>query len=437
MIENENHGDQLKVDSGESVRRLLDHTLEHFHAIVQGSDDAIISKTLDSIVTSWNPGAESIFGYTESEMLGKPILALIPPELIDEEDFFLQKMLDGEHIHHFETERLHKNGSRIVVSVTLSPIRDRAGKVVGVSKIARDITEHKRIEEHIEALNRELEARVAARTQDLADVNAALQSTNLELKRTQNELIRGEKMSALGVLIAGVSHEMNTPLGNSLTVSSSLHHELTAFELEVEAGRLTKHRLKEFNLHLHIGLDLLLKNLARAIEQILHFKEVSVDQASERRRIFNLKTVIEDNVSVLQPQFAHTPHRIEVDIAGLIMMDSYPGAIGQILANLVLNALIHGFSEAMHGVVTISAAMEGTSHVQLVCSDNGKGIAEENLSRIFDPFFTTRMGQGGSGLGLNIVFNLVTLNLHGTIKVDSVVGHFTRFTVVIPLNADQ
>jgi signal transduction histidine kinase len=235
------------------------------------------------------------------------------------------------------------------------------------------------------------------------------------------------------VLIAGVSHEMNTPLGNSLTVGSTLHDELTSFEEEVETGKISKYRLKEFNQNLHVGLDLLLRNLARAIDQIVHFRQVSVDQASERRRTFELRAIVDDNVSVLQPQFTHTPHKVVVDVPNGIVMDSYPGAIGQIIANLAMNALVHGFSKDMEGVVLISAKLQGLSHVQITCTDNGTGIPNENLNRIFDPFFTTRMGQGGSGLGLNIVSNIVTLTLGGSIHVESEIGGNTTFTVIIPL----
>jgi PAS domain S-box-containing protein len=555
MIESQQYTSSITAGTDANLRNMLDHTLEHFRAIVQSSDDAIISKTLDGIVTSWNSGAQSIFGYTEHEMLGKPMLILIPPERIDEESYFLKKMMAGERIDHFETERLHKNGNRINVSVTLSPIHDRAGKIIGASKIARDITQQLKLQasnqianaifessddaiyskalngtvtswnpgasrmfgysadeilgrtldglfpigreseetymleriangqriDHFETerickdgsriylsvsvsplrdawgkiigssriarditerklsedllrdLNKELGDRVIQRTRDLAETNAALQKINLELKRTQDELIRREKLAALGVLIAGVSHEMNTPLGNSLTVGSTLHDELTSFEEEVETGKISKYRLKEFNQNLHVGLDLLLRNLARAIDQIVHFRQVSVDQASERRRTFELRAIVDDNVSVLQPQFTHTPHKVVVDVPNGIVMDSYPGAIGQIIANLAMNALVHGFSKDMEGVVLISAKLQGLSHVQITCTDNGTGIPNENLNRIFDPFFTTRMGQGGSGLGLNIVSNIVTLTLGGSIHVESEIGGNTTFTVIIPL----
>lgn len=557
MVSDDMNSDLSKNEKEANVSAMLNHTLEHFRAIVQGSDDAIVSKTLDSIVTSWNLGAQKIFGYTEEEMVGKSITILIPPDRIAEEAYFVRKIVAGERIDHFETERLHKDGHRINVSVTLSPIRDRDGRIIGASKIARDITrtlrlhaanevatnilqstedaiisktlggivtswnpgaerlfgytsaemigqnvnilfapdrhgeeqlileriakgdhvnhfetvrlrkdgslvdvsvsvspvrdtwgriigaskiarditERKRADELVRALTNELELRVDMRTYELVNANVALQKLNLELQQTQGELMRREKMSALGSLVAGVSHEMNTPLGNSLTVGSTLHHELVTFENEVECGKVTKHRLKEFNQNLHCGLDLLLKNLDRAIEQIRHFKQVSVDQASEQRRVFDLKLITEDNVAMLLPQFRPTPHDVVANIPDDIKMDSFPGAIGQVITNLALNALVHGFADDMQGVVSISAGMIDRTHVQILVADNGRGISKETLPRIFDPFFTTKMGQGGSGLGLNIVFNLVTLTLNGSISVESTVGTGTCFTIVLPLVA--
>lgn len=142
MVDSENYTNRLNNVTESNIRLSVDHTLEHFRAIVQDSDDAIISKTLEGIVTSWNSGAQSIFGYTEQDMVGRSILQLIPPERTDEEAYFLRKMIDGDRINHFETERLHKNGTRVGVSVTLSPIRNREGQIIGASKIARDITQH-------------------------------------------------------------------------------------------------------------------------------------------------------------------------------------------------------------------------------------------------------------------------------------------------------
>ena len=272
------------------------------------------------------------------------------------------------------------------------------------------------------------------RTSDLVTINATLNKTNAELRRTQNELLQREKMAALGALVAGVSHEMNTPLGNSLTAGSSLQDAVINFGIEFENGKITKNRLKEFNQHLHVGIDLLVKNLEKAIGQIMRFKQISMDQASEQRRQFDLKEIITDNVSILLPQFRQTPHRIVVDVPDGIMMDSYPGPVGQVISSMVLNSLVHGFSNDMQGVVTICAKREDAQRLQLTVTDNGKGIPAKNLKQVFDPFFTTRLGQGGNGLGLNIVFNMVTLTLGGSITVASQEGVNTAFTIHIPLN---
>ncbi len=298
--------------------------------------------------------------------------------------------------------------------------------------IEDQITFRKQAEERLRQLNDELEARVNSRTSDLAKANHTLQKAHTELQRTQNELIQKEKMASLGVLIAGVSHEMNTPLGNSLTVGSHMRDELVNFEGQVEDGKLTKSRLKEFNQQIHTGLDLLLRNLDRAIEQVAHFKQVSVDQTSDQRRTFDLGTTIGDIISIVQPQFKRSPHRIKVDIPAGFVMDSYPGAIGQVITNLVLNSLIHGFTDDMSGSVSITALRNDEQHVLLIVTDNGRGISKQNLPRVFDPFFTTRMGQGGSGLGLNIVFNIVNSTLGGSIQVTSEEGVHTTFTIFMP-----
>jgi len=298
-----------------------------------------------------------------------------------------------------------------------------------------DVTKEKTIEELLVKANNELEQRVINRTSELALINVSLEKANQDLKRTQDELIQHEKMTALGVLIAGVSHEMNTPLGNSITASSSMRDEVVKFETELENGGITKTRLKTFNQYIHHGLDLLTRNLDRAIEQLNHFKQVSVDQASEQLRSFELSSVVSDNVAMLDPQFKYTPHRIVVDIPSGIYLENYPGALGQVVTNLALNSLVHGFSNDMKGVVTITAEIENYDQIKLVVSDNGKGIPKKNLDRIFDPFFTTRMGQGGSGLGLNIVFNIVKSTLLGSIHVESEESNYTKFTIIFPFNA--
>ncbi len=383
-------------------------------------------KVVDYRFLEVNPAYEQLTGLNANSIIGRTVLEVLPDTEAYWIEIFGNVALTGKSTtyENFSTEL----GKWFQVKVFSPRLRQFA-------LMLSDITERKQAEDQLIRMNNELEERVTRRTSDLAEINNALHRANEELKRTQNELIQREKMTALGVLVAGVSHEMNTPLGNSLTASSSMQEEIVHFETDFENGKVTKTRLKEFNQYLQNGLDLVTRNLNRAIEQLVHFKQVSVDQASENRRSFDLKAVVDDNISILLPQFKHSPHHIEVDIPGGIRMDSYPGAIGQLITNLVLNSLIHGFSADMKGVVSISATPEDGGTVRLIVTDNGHGIPPKNLDRVFDPFFTTRMGQGGSGLGLNIAFNIIKSTLGGNIQVDSQVDSYTTFTMIMPRTA--
>ncbi len=406
-------------------------------SVYAASNEAIMIIDAGNQIVSVNAAFTRMTGYQESEIFGSNPVAL-SADLNENTLLNLNwNELDTAKLRGSEIAVRRKNGDTYPALIFFSAVTDNDGNITHYVASHIDITERKNAEALLRKMNNELEERVAGRTRDLANANATLQQAHTELKRTQEELIQREKMAALGVLIAGVSHEMNTPIGNSLTVGSSMRDEVANFEAALETGKITRSRLNEFNQHIHHGLDILLRNLSRAIDQLAHFKQVSVDQVSEHRRSFELKAIVADNVSILEPQFKRTPHHIVVDIPAACDMDSYPGSIGQIITNLVINAQIHGFSDNMRGEVLIAARMQDESHVRLIISDNGKGIPANNLDRVFDPFFTTRMGQGGSGLGLNIVFNLVTSTLGGNIQVDSEVGKFTRFTMVLPVVAPQ
>jgi len=386
-----------------------------------------------------NLAAAEIHGYTRREdLIGKTTLDVAAP--IQSDGRFASEVVTERHdkaqkgLTEFKELRYRRlDGTLWDGLVTYMVFYRNNHKYLHVC--VEDITFRKQAEARLIQLNDELEARVTKRTKDLADANTTLQKAHNELQRAQDELIQREKMASLGVLIAGVSHELNTPLGNSLTVSSHMLDELVSFEADAEIGKLTRSRLKDFNQKLHTGLDILLRNLDRAIEQVAHFKQVSVDQTSDQRRRFDLNKTVLDNISIIQPQFKRTPHKINVDIPKDILMDSYPGAIGQVITNLVLNSLVHGFTDDMAGVISISAMKSDADHVLLIATDNGKGISKQNLPRVFDPFFTTRMGQGGSGLGLNIVFNIVNSTLGGNIQVSSEEGVRTTFTIFMPMVA--
>lgn len=286
----------------------------------------------------------------------------------------------------------------------------------------------------IARLNAGLELRVLERTQELADANTALEETIQQLKQTQESLVHSVKLASLGELVAGVAHELDTPLGNALTVAFSLVDRTREFLTEMQAG-LKRSSLKKYIEMVQSSTPLITRNLERAAEPILSFKPVAVDRASSKRRRFDLTQVIREISNRLRPSFKKTPYKLDLSPPDGISMDSFPGPFGQVLTNLVNNALNHGFDGRAHGRMLIEAVQEGANWIQLTFSDDDNGIPPEHLKRIFDPFFTTRLGQGGSGLGLRITFNIIQGVLGGQIQVQPTYGEGTRFIIDLPLEA--
>lgn len=294
-----------------------------------------------------------------------------------------------------------------------------------------------RTQAQILALNVGLEDRVAARTAELAQANTHLVETLATLERTQTELARNEKLAALGALVAGVSHELNTPLGNSLMAASTMEDHTQTMAQRLQGG-IRRSELDRYVADIREGVAILMGSLRRAADLVQSFKQVAVDQTSEQRRRFVLAQTIDEILMTLGPSIRKSGHQVIVaSVAPGLCLDSYPGPFGQVLTNLVNNALVHAFGQRPGGVVRITASPCGTQQVQVEVTDNGCGIAPEHLGRVFDPFFTTRLGQGGSGLGLNIVYNLVKDVLGGSVSVQSTVGEGSCFTLTLPLQAPQ
>ncbi len=274
----------------------------------------------------------------------------------------------------------------------------------------------------------ELEGRVDKRT-------AELQSTLDQLNKTKDDLIQSEKLAALGSLVAGVAHELNTPIGNGLTVASSLCDTCESFEAEVRTG-LTRTALEKFKQDMTDGTQLVCRNLEKASELVSSFKQVAVDQTSAKRRTFELRAFLEETLLTASPIFKRTPYTVDLRMQDDVTMDSCPGPLGQVITNLLNNAIIHAFDGLDHGVVTVRVTHSDTV-ATIQVEDNGNGIAQENLAKIFDPFFTTKLGDGGNGLGMNIVHNIVTGVLGGEITLSSKLQQGTTVTVIIPLVAPE
>jgi signal transduction histidine kinase len=258
-----------------------------------------------------------------------------------------------------------------------------------------------------------------------------------DLRATQESLIEAEKLAALGGLVAGVAHEVNNPVGISLTVASSLARRCETFGAEIEAGPIRRSRLTEFVTGARDAAGQLVANLQRAGDLIQSFKQVAVDRSQAERRVFDLREATEQIVASLRPGLRTARVQLSVSIPDGIAMDSYPGPFGQVLTNLVLNAVTHGFAEGAPGTITLTARRSGPDQVEILFRDDGRGMSEEVQRRAFDPFFTTRRGRGGTGLGLHIVYNLVTRRLGGRIVLSSQPGAGTTFRIALPLAAPR
>ncbi|NGZ85800.1 ATP-binding protein [Duganella aceris] len=300
-----------------------------------------------------------------------------------------------------------------------------------------DLTEELNAKRELKDLNVSLESRVSERSAALERANADLSAALETLQRTQDELLASEKMASLGSLVAGIAHELNTPIGNSLLASTSLRDRVVEFDRHVAAGALRRSELMAHLEEVRLVSELISGSLHKAAELISSFKQIAVDQTNDQRRQFDLLAAVQDTVSTYTPRLKRAQCETVLKIPAGLTFDSYPGGLYQILNNLVNNTLSHAFEQGKGGVITVCAETVDEATVELTFSDNGVGMAEDVLRRVFDPFFTTKMGQGGTGLGMNIVYNIVTGVLGGRISIESAPGDGTTVRMLLPRSAPQ
>ncbi len=307
-----------------------------------------------------------------------------------------------------------------------------ARKTSRLSQVMLDLEQRKNeLEMRQEKLEREISQR---RTMEntLRQSNQRLESSLNHLRETQQQLIESEKMASLGGLVAGITHDVNTPIGISVTAASYLREKLDSLDTALSNKELTQPQLQKFIEEGRESLSLLDNNLHRASDLISSFKQVAVDQASDAIRDINVKRYIEELIQSLQPHLKKTLHKIELNCADDLFIRCPAGALSQIFTNLILNSLRHAFDGVEQGTMTINIELrDSTLHV--VYEDNGNGLSEENLGKLFDPFFTTKLNDGGSGLGTHIVRNLVTQTLQGDIDAASESGHGLTYTFSFPV----
>jgi signal transduction histidine kinase len=309
-----------------------------------------------------------------------------------------------------------------------------------LDRIEQQFNKVQQAELEIRQLNQGLEQKISERTLALKSSNQDLLNTLETLHQYQNQIVETEKMASLGQMVAGVAHEVNTPIGLGVTASTLMQDKLADIQTAFDEKKLTSSQLAKFMTESKENLGIIYRNLERAASLIRSFKQVAVDQSNENRRQFNMLQLMNEVLLSLRPNLKKTQHQVELVCDPTLEIDSKPGPVNQILINLIMNSLIHAFDQTDHGLIRIKVHV-AHSRCFVHYSDNGGGVPEHIKKRIFDPFVTTKRGEGGSGLGMHLVYNLVTQALNGKITLESSLGHgvdiMFDFPVVIKASAAQ
>lgn len=416
----------------------LRNSEQRFSTIFQSSPIAMFVTQVrgNYIVKDVNRAFERLFQRDRTTVIGKNTVELgLYCDPNDRSSLIEELKATGETQGHRETWMYRGDGSKVLVQFSGHTF-SLAGERFGILACA-DVTDKRRIENEILELNANLEQRVIERTEELQQANEELAFTLETLNKAQEELVRSEKLAALGSLVAGIAHELNTPIGNSLMVASTLVDQTKTLATGYKNHGLRRSTLEGYIDDAGKAGDILVRNLHRAANLVNGFKQVAVDQTSSQRRKFSVAEVVSEIMLTLWPTLKKTSFTVTQNIPDSLIMDSYPGPFGQVITNLVNNALLHGFEGRQSGLVLITAETGADGWIELTVKDDGIGIPAANLGRIFDPFFTTKLGAGGSGLGLNITHNIVTGILGGRIRVQSQVDIGTTFILTLPLVAPQ
>ncbi|MES2106961.1 MAG: PAS domain S-box protein [Pseudomonadota bacterium] len=407
---------------------------KRFSSIFNNSPTAMsVSNMTDYRIVDVNKAFEILFLRSRASVLSKTALDLGMYCDIADRSKILKILRTQGVLSNFEAWMLRADGSKALVQLYGNVFSDPAGEKFMIVAF-EDVTEQRAIEAEIKALNINLEDRVNERTDSLQQANQTLATTLATLNMAKDELVRSDKLAALGALVAGIAHELNTPIGNSLMIATTQLDHTRQLDKDFGAG-LTRSSLARYIECTRDANDILVRNLQKAAGLIASFKQVAVDQTSSQRRKFDVAALAAEIVLTLSPTIKKTNYTIYTSIAEDIELDSYPGPLGQVLTNLINNALIHAFDDKPTGQVSISAKVISDQSIMLSVRDNGVGIPPENIKRIFDPFFTTKLGAGGSGLGLNITHNIVTGLLGGRVQVESTLGIGTTFALMLPKKA--
>ena len=406
--------------------------------IINGSPIPTFIIDRDHTVTHWNIACEALTGLLAKEVVGtkNQWMAFYDKQSNVLADYVVDEPDEQRILIHFEGSarkspliddayeaeayRLTQGAGGKWLFFTAAPLKNSSGQVTGAIQTLQDISTTKLAEEREHEFNIKLERTVSE-----------LQSSLELLRETQHHLVQSEKMAALGGLVAGVAHEINTPVGIGVTAASLLEEKTREC-----AALFSTQAMKRSDLEAYFQLALessamILSNLGRASDLIQRFKQVAVDQSCEEINTFRLKECLENHIMSLRPMLKKGAHSVQLQCHEDIVLKSYAGALGQIVSILIMNSLLHGFEGMNDGVISIEA-LDQSNDIVLTYRDNGKGIPKENLEHIFEPFFTTKRNHGGTGLGLHILYNLVTQTLGGRINMESKYGQGVVFRMQIP-----
>ncbi|MES2743054.1 MAG: CHASE domain-containing protein [Pseudomonadota bacterium] len=379
-----------------------------------------------------NRGLEAMLAYPPEGLTGRRSELLLPTEARFESDPF---GCDGPARHRpVELPLLRRDGSPLWCMIHGKAL-DPDDPAKGCVWVIHDIGERKKTEAALVDARYGLEhslAELAAQKAKVEQAHRDLSTVLVTLQQAQTNLITSEKMASLGSLVAGIAHELNTPIGNSLLTATALGDMVQQFEKTLAAGTLRRSALESHLADARRACAIIASSLGRAADLITSFKQVAVDRASDLRRSFELADVLRDTLATYAARLRRAQCEVRLELASGLGFESYPGGLEQVLGNLLDNALLHAFEGRADGRITIIARAADNGRVMLQFRDNGIGMSARVLHQVFDPFFTTKMGQGGSGLGMNIVYNIVTGMLGGAIDIESEPGEGTSVTLTIP-----
>jgi PAS domain S-box-containing protein len=396
------------------AEKALQASERQFHTLADSIPQLVWMADAGGKIYWFNSHWHKYTGTSAAETGSHDWQAVLAPASLEEVRLRWAQTLEGGTALEMELSMRGKDGQFRPFLTRAIPLRDSNAAIYGWIGTHIDISERKRSEQEIRS------ARDAA--------EAALRN----LRETQNFLIESEKLAALGRLVAGVAHEINNPVGTSLTVASALERKADAFAAEVAQGNLKKSSLQEFVELSREASAQLVANLNHAAELIQSFKQVATDRSYSDQRVFDLGDLTEQVMVSLRPELRKQNLTLNVECEPDLTMNSYPGPYGQVLTNLFLNAVAHAFPDGKAGAIDIKVKALGADHVEILFSDDGCGMSHGVRRKAFDPFFTTRRDQGGTGLGLHIVYNIVTDCLGGRINLDSEPGEGTKIQLVLP-----